>query len=245
MPWPRTFWTSNSYCIYISHNCSHSIFDRVFQYKIATQILPTNDYLKRYQVKDTNICEKCDLEFDSIDHSLYSCSQIVPVLSNFFQFLKKECNISVEFDMVQYLLGYSGNENFGLNQVLLELKKAIFYSWGNNMDCNTFLNKWNIMLRKQWLRKSYWWLKTTNIWVFLKNGKNFSQFMTFWDPTSNCITNSIICDCTSHIYSYPNDQRNCTIITASKSDEGLVYSRCLYKDLLQQKAGQQSSTVPF
>ena len=44
-----------------AHSGSYSIFDRVFQYKIATQILPTNDYLKRYRVKDTNICEKCNL----------------------------------------------------------------------------------------------------------------------------------------------------------------------------------------
>ena len=52
-----------------AHDCTECVFDRVFQYKVATQILPTNDYLKRYKVKDSNLCEKCNLEFDSIDHS--------------------------------------------------------------------------------------------------------------------------------------------------------------------------------
>ena len=86
-----------------AHSCSKSIFDRVFQYKIATQILPTNDYLKRYRVKDTNICEKCNLEFDSIEHSLYSCSEIIQTLTTFFQFLKVECEINVNFGMVMIL----------------------------------------------------------------------------------------------------------------------------------------------
>ena len=75
------------------------------------QILPTNDYLKRYRVKDSNICEKCNLEFDSIEHSLYSCSEIVQTLTTFFQFLKVECEINVDFGMIQYLMGFSGNEN--------------------------------------------------------------------------------------------------------------------------------------
>ena len=48
-----------------AYNCSSSIFNRTFQYKIATQILPTNDYLTRYRVEDTNVCQQCNLEFES------------------------------------------------------------------------------------------------------------------------------------------------------------------------------------
>ena len=44
-----------------AHLASKSSFDRTFQYKIMTQILPTNQYLARYRVRDTDICEKCHI----------------------------------------------------------------------------------------------------------------------------------------------------------------------------------------
>ena len=45
-------------------NCKASVFDRGFQYKIITNILPTNDYLKRYRIKD-----------DDTDVSLLYCQK--------------------------------------------------------------------------------------------------------------------------------------------------------------------------
>jgi hypothetical protein len=35
-----------------AHTCSSSVFDRTFQYKIVTQILPTNDYLTQVSAKN-------------------------------------------------------------------------------------------------------------------------------------------------------------------------------------------------
>ena len=124
-----------------AHDCTASVFDCVFQYKIATQILPTNEYLKRYKVKDSNVCEKCNLEFDSIDHSLFSCSEITKVLSIFFKFLKDECNISENIGMIDYLFGFPSKKCGGLNHVLLELKKSLFYSLESNMDAGLFCEK--------------------------------------------------------------------------------------------------------
>ena len=43
-----------------ARNCSHSIIDYAFQYKINTLILPTNEYLHRYRVNDSNICSRCN-----------------------------------------------------------------------------------------------------------------------------------------------------------------------------------------
>ena len=94
-------------------------FLSVFQYKIATQILPTNDYLKHYRVNDSNVCQKCYLEFDSIEHNLFSCSEIVQILSKFFKFLNDECGVTKNIRMVQYLFWLSGSENTGLNHILL------------------------------------------------------------------------------------------------------------------------------
>ena len=131
-----------------AHDCTASVFDRVFQYKIATQILPTNDYLKRYKVKDSNVCEKCNLEFDSIDHSLFSCSEITQVLSIFFKFLKDDCNISANIGMNNYLFGFHERKFRGLNHVLLELKKSIFYDWESNMDAGGFCEKFKSNIKR-------------------------------------------------------------------------------------------------
>ena len=39
-----------------AHQCCRNIFDRVFQYKIVTQLLPNNVYLTRSRVRDSDIC---------------------------------------------------------------------------------------------------------------------------------------------------------------------------------------------
>ena len=58
-----------------AYKCSLSTKDRVFQYKISTNILPTNEYLKRYRKRDSDLCEACNLECDTIVHNLYECDQ--------------------------------------------------------------------------------------------------------------------------------------------------------------------------
>ena len=67
-----------------AHTCCTSTFDRVFQYKINTQILPTNEYLNRYRVKDTNICDHCNVERDSILHRLYDCEKLTDITNTIF-----------------------------------------------------------------------------------------------------------------------------------------------------------------
>ena len=42
-----------------AHGCCTNVFDRVFQYKIVTQILPTNEYLCRYKVKENYSWRVC------------------------------------------------------------------------------------------------------------------------------------------------------------------------------------------
>ena len=54
------------------NKCSLSTFDRAFQYKINTQILPTKEYLFRYRVAETNVCTRCNSEPDTVLHSLWS-----------------------------------------------------------------------------------------------------------------------------------------------------------------------------
>ena len=154
-----------------AHNCSSSTFDRMFQYKIATQILPTNDYLTRYRVKETSVCQKCELEFDSIEHSLYSCSEIVHIIATFIKFLTDECGVTIHIGLIQYLFGISGSKYLGLNHVLLELKKAIFYSWDSNIENNAFCQQVKTNIKKIIIKEKS---------SMLKNNQ-YEEFDTKWD----------------------------------------------------------------
>ena len=62
--------------------CSSSVFDQVFQYKIVTQILPTNKYLHRYQIKESELFSRCLLCADTIYHNWFersACARTVSV----------------------------------------------------------------------------------------------------------------------------------------------------------------------
>ena len=109
-------------------NCKASVFDRVFQYKIITNILPTNDYLKRYRIKDDDTCENCHKECDTIIHRLYDCELIGLHIEKILNFLKLECNKMYEISMIEFLFGKSGEQFLALNHVVLELKKLVFYA---------------------------------------------------------------------------------------------------------------------
>ena len=101
--------------------CSKSTFDQIVQYKIIKQILPTNKYLTRYQVKDSEICSKCNLEPDTVGHCLWSCTLIVPYLEKVVNVLRTESNITEDISMIPYIFGFEDNQ--GLNHILIELKK--------------------------------------------------------------------------------------------------------------------------
>ena len=53
--------------------CTKNVFKQVFQFKINTYILPTNEYLKRYKILNDDLCSRCLEECDTIMHKLWDC----------------------------------------------------------------------------------------------------------------------------------------------------------------------------
>ena len=67
-----------------SANISRSSIDKMFQYKILTNILATNKYLARYRILDSDICSKCNISSDTILHHLwFLCCVIKPTFYSF------------------------------------------------------------------------------------------------------------------------------------------------------------------
>ena len=98
-----------------AHLASKSSFDRVFQYKIMTYILPTNQYLARYRVRDTDICEKCHFSADTILHNIWQCQLVVPYVAKIIDFLKEKCYLQENIDCVQFVCGVKNNSALNHN----------------------------------------------------------------------------------------------------------------------------------
>ena len=165
-----------------AHQCSLNTFDRVFQYKITTYILPTNEYLFRYRVKNTDCCDLCEEETDTIVHRLFECEFVIGKTDLVFSYLRENCNSSYSVTMIEYLFGKNGEKYNGLNHLLLELKKTIFYS---NKEClcspsfvDLFWNQVRNLIKKEKIVK----LKVNRLDEFEDKWKDFTKIYDFRGP---------------------------------------------------------------
>ena len=151
-----------------AHDCSKSTFDWVLQYKIMTQILPTNKYLARYRVTDSDICSKCHLVTDTVSHSLWSCQLLVPYVDKFIDFLKQTCNVQ-EVGLVEYIFGF--RSNLALNHIFIEFKKEVFYNFDENIGVEAFCERIIHKIRKIIIKEK----------SCIKSNKMYDQFTKKWD----------------------------------------------------------------
>ena len=165
-----------------AHECCTSVFDRVFQYKIVTQILPTNEYLQRYKVKDSNICDRCNIECDTIVHRLFDCEQIVQNISCIFSLLKNECNQFYNISMIDYLFGIQGGNNLALNHILLELKKFIFYATNEDLNSPTFCEQFLFKLRSLIIKEKRVSFENNKFENFCSKWEKFTSIYDFRGP---------------------------------------------------------------
>ena len=163
--------------------CSRQIFDHVFQFKIVTRILPTNQYLTRYRVKDSELCSRC-LEIDTVQHSIWSCGTIAPFISYVVVFLNTKCTVGVDINMKQYMFGFQGNKFLGLNHVLLELKKYIFYNFEENVGVAQLFERFNRRIMHLMIKEKMLALSAGNYEIFRVKWENFTEIYDFYGP--NC-----------------------------------------------------------
>ena len=166
--------------------CTKNIFDQVFQFKIVTQILPTNKYLKRYKVKDSDICSKCLIEQDTVLHSLWSCPSIVPFVSKIIEFLKIDCNVKEDISTVPYIFGFKNNT--GLNHILIELKKYIFYNWKEGVGIVAFCERFKAKIRKIIVMEKHLMISDKKFEIFFSKWKEFREFYDFLGPDCQIIS---------------------------------------------------------
>ena len=157
-----------------------SSFDRVFQYKIMTYILPTNQYLARYRVRDTDICEKCNFSTDTILHNLWQCQLVVPYVAKILNFLTEKCNLQENISCVQFICGVKNNA--ALNHILIELKKELFYNWDSEVSLERFLEKFEAKVRKKMILEKNCINSNQMFDQYSKKWENFIYIYDFRGP---------------------------------------------------------------
>ena len=167
-----------------AHQCSQNVRDWVFQYKITANILPTNEYLHRYRFKDSDVCERCGIESDTVVHRLYECGLICRSVEQFLRTLHLKCK-QPYIAMTEYSFGRAGNSHLALNHITLELKKTIFYSSIEFLNLSEFkeqfLNQIRAPMRKE---KSIFYRKKEYV-KFEEKWANFIYIYDFRGP--DCI----------------------------------------------------------
>ena len=162
--------------------CTPSIQDRVFQYKIVTNILPTNEFLKRYRAKDSDLCDLCKLECDTIVHRLYDCEIVSNLVGQILDILYVESSQTEDISMVDYLFGLAGNEYIALNHIILELKKLIFYSDLALLNFPGFKDLFFSKVRALIIKEKYMSQKSQSYEKFEEKWKEFTFIYDFRGP---------------------------------------------------------------
>ena len=172
-----------------AHACTLSTKSKVFQYKILTFTLPTQEYLWNYQVNSNFYCHRClnsannySLERDNIQHNLFSCSILAPFLTKVFDFFVYECKATNSISEVEYLLGFTGKSYEGLNSALLELKRYIFYHFSDSKSINLHLHIFKNRLRRIILCDKRYYASKNNYEYFYEKWECFSPVYQLFGP---------------------------------------------------------------
>ena len=75
------------------------------------------------QIKDSDVCRRCDNGQDTVVHSISSCQILVPYVDKIVNFLKTECTVNENITEKSYIFECKSR---GLNHISLELKRRFF-----------------------------------------------------------------------------------------------------------------------
>ena len=75
----------SKYFIILKKSCRNSYLQN-FQFKLLHRIIPTNSFLHKIKLKNTNLCTFCKIHDETIEHLFFDC----PVTQIFLKSLSKQ-----------------------------------------------------------------------------------------------------------------------------------------------------------
>ena len=80
---------------------------RYFQYRILHRILPTNIHLKRFRIKETDLCSFCGEEQETYLHFFVKCDIVKKCWKQTLEWFNRTASISMVFNDTEMVLGFT------------------------------------------------------------------------------------------------------------------------------------------
>ena len=145
--------------------------------RINHHILTTNSFLFKIGKNDTNLCNLCKIEEETIYHLLWQCPIVQDLINNFFNF----CNtrgIMVPRDPCTFIFGVDLHPNCkNLFSIFLVLKAYIYSFQGLLRDIKTHITTLKYIATKNG-RLGYF-NKEWGTWLFICRLWQFTKFTEF------------------------------------------------------------------
>ena len=85
--------------------------------------------------------------------------------------------------MIEYIFGFQDNNFVGLNHILLELKKELFYNWEENVNIDAFFVNFRKKIMHLMIKEKQIALSTDKLELFTEKWKLFKS-MILWGLTA-------------------------------------------------------------
>jgi uncharacterized protein involved in tolerance to divalent cations len=96
--------------------------------------LACKEKLYKWTIKDSEICERCNVEIDSIEHHLVACTKILPFWNSLFKWWKTNMEMNFPIDTYDILLGIMNlNDDTVINQLNYIIIHALYYVYRCNI----------------------------------------------------------------------------------------------------------------
>ena len=157
----------SKYFIILNKACKNSYL-RNFQFKLLHRIIPTNSFLFKIKLTNTNLCTFCNSQEETLEHLFFDCPEVLQFWTAFTQQLRLYYADFV-FDKEKVLLGFK-YETLFINLLFIIAKNYIYKCKLNEQKPNITDLKYKI--------KSY---HSMELYVAKKNNK-VPVVERFWAP---------------------------------------------------------------
>ena len=99
---------------------------QIFQYKIIHRILPTNDLLHTYKIRDNPYCDYCPNSIDKIEHLLHLCTNTLKLWYDVATWLLPEIVLYPYINTQNIMLGILDRNKNLENTLILAIKRYIY-----------------------------------------------------------------------------------------------------------------------
>ena len=107
-----------------SFKCTNNGQLNVFQYKLIHNILPTNSFLKKIGISQTDICRFCKTDVETILHFFIVCQIISDMWEGFFTWLNHNVNVDIRFSP-EYII-FCTDHDFATGEIIFLIKSTIY-----------------------------------------------------------------------------------------------------------------------